>query len=75
MCFTFHFHATHPHGAAQQALFPHTDAHCAPLLFLTPTNTQLTPTNTQDVVLALLFAGADTSLKDARGFDVMIEGG
>jgi hypothetical protein len=28
----------------------------------------------QDVVLALLFAGADTSLKDARGFDVMIEG-
>lgn len=29
----------------------------------------------QDVVLALLFAGADTSLKDARGFDVMIEGG
>lgn len=28
----------------------------------------------QDVVLALLFAGADTSPKDARGFDVMIEG-
>jgi len=24
-------------------------------------------------VLALLFSGADTSLKDARGFDVMIE--
>lgn len=28
----------------------------------------------QDVVLALLFAGADTAPKDARGFDVMIEG-
>jgi hypothetical protein len=27
----------------------------------------------QDVVLALLFSGANTSLKDARGFDVMIE--
>lgn len=27
----------------------------------------------QDVVLNLLFVGADTTLKDARGFDVMIE--
>lgn len=27
----------------------------------------------QEVVLALLFAGADTKPKDARGFDVMIE--
>jgi hypothetical protein len=27
----------------------------------------------QDIVLNLLFVGADTRLKDARGFDVMVE--